>query len=111
MNRFFTLFLTLMLFFAGAGPLSANIDPIRPEGNELISPGVCARVSIAEEIRSLNIIQEVSDLYHTLQPTKKRGVGVALAEDECFALYIRTENGLPEFIEQFSIKDSKCVGK
>ena len=111
MNRLFSLFLALVIFLAEADSLLANIDPIRSEGNELISPGVYARASAAEEIRSLNIAQEVSDLYRTLQPTKKKGVGVALAEDDCFALYIRTENGFPEFIEQLSIKDQKCLGK
>lgn len=108
-NLFFTL--TLFLFSAGVNPLSANIDPIHVEGNEQISPGIYARISASEEIHRLNIIQEVSQLYRTLKPTKKNGIGVTLAEDECFALFIRTENGLPEFIEQIAIKDSKCVNK
>lgn len=101
----------LFLFSAGASPLSANIDPIWPEGNEQISPGVFARSSTAGDIRSLRITQEISQLYHTFQSIPKAGPGVSLAENRCFAIYIRTQNGLPEFIEQIFVKDEQCTNK
>ena len=102
---------SFFLFFAWVNPLSANIDPIHQEGNEQISPGVYARSSAAAQIRKLQITQEISRLYHTLQPQKKDGHGVELAENECFAVYIRTANGIREFIEQIFIKDPTCINK
>ena len=109
MNTLPTLFFTLTLFSVGVSPLSANIDPIHVEGNEQISPGIYARISAAEEIRRLDITQEISQLYRTLQTTQKKEVGFELLEDDCFALFIRTKNGLPEFIAQIAVKDPSCV--
>ena len=105
------IFPALFLFCAVAIPLSANIDPIQVEENEEIAPGIYARSSTAQDIRSLNIVQEISRLYRTFQPITEKGHSVALVENACFALYIKTENGLPEFIEQISVKDKKCIRK
>lgn len=105
------IFPALFLFSVGAGSLSANIDPVQVEGNDLIAPDIYAQHSTAEKIHRLNITQQVTDLYRTLQPVKEEGVGVAYVGDECFAVYIKTENGLPEFIEQISVKNQKCVNK
>lgn len=105
------IFPALLLFSAGATQVLANIDPIQVEGNELIAPGIYAQNSTAAKIRRLNITQQISDLYSTFQPVKEEGVGVSYVGNECFAVYIKTENGLPEFIEQISVKDPKCVNK
>jgi len=105
----FSLVLASLLFSAGASPLSANIDPAHEQGIERLAPGVYARESAAIRIQLLNEtqFQEVIDLFRNRQPPKK-GRGFSDAENDCFALQIKTERSFEDLrIKEKDFPDMK----
>ncbi|MBN9564712.1 MAG: hypothetical protein J0G29_01245 [Alphaproteobacteria bacterium] len=105
-----TLMVVLLVSSLSSFDCQAGIhDYAIPEEELQVAPGVIARSSAIASMKELNITERVVELYKSFKPTAEKGSSVSVVQDDCFALFIVTQDGVPSFLMQLYVKDrQKC---